>query len=63
MNKIFTQKKHVEVNVKNADADDYRSSDFNFVPSQSVIQNILNYSKALAVKKTESLGYLDVVLN
>ena len=29
-----------------------------FVPSQRVIQNILNYSKAMQVKRTASLGLL-----
>ena len=55
MNKIFTQKKHVEVSVKVADEAVNDSSDFDFEPSQSSIQNILNYSKALSVKKSASL--------
>lgn len=74
MNKIFTQKKYVEVNVKTADVIGSNSSEFNFPlgntnsvrtsePSQQSIQNILNYSKALSVKRSKSLDYLEVVLN
>ena len=32
-------------------------------PSESVIRNLLNYSKALAVLKTENTGYLNLVMN
>jgi len=32
-----------------------------FSPSDSVINNILNYSKSLTVKKSSSVGYIEVV--
>lgn len=34
-----------------------------FEPSDSVIQNILNYSKALSVKKSKSLEFIEIVAN
>lgn len=30
-------------------------------PSDSLIQNILNYSKSLTIKKTDSVGFIEVV--
>lgn len=30
-------------------------------PSDSLIQNILNYSKSLSVKKSKTLGFIEVV--
>lgn len=30
-------------------------------PSDSLIQNILNYSKSLSIKKSESVGFIEVV--
>ncbi len=30
-------------------------------PSDSLIQNILNYSKSLTVKKSDSVGFIEVV--
>lgn len=30
-------------------------------PSDSLIQNILNYSKSLTVKKSKSVGFIEVV--
>ena len=32
-------------------------------PSESVIRNLLNYSKALAVLKTTETGYINMVMN
>ncbi|MCX6305484.1 MAG: hypothetical protein NT040_10995 [Bacteroidetes bacterium] len=32
-------------------------------PSESVIRNLLNYSKALAVLKTNETGYINLVMN
>ena len=31
-------------------------------PSDSLIQNILNYSKSLTVKKSDSVGFIEVVV-
>jgi len=30
-------------------------------PSDSLIQNILNYSRSLTIKKTKSIGFVEVV--
>jgi hypothetical protein len=30
-------------------------------PSDSIIQNILNYSKSLSVKKSKSIGFIEIV--
>jgi hypothetical protein len=32
-------------------------------PSESVIRNLLNYSKALTVLKTTETGYINLVMN
>ena len=32
-------------------------------PGESVIRNLLNYSKALAVLKTTETGYINMVMN
>lgn len=32
-------------------------------PKKQTIQNILNYSKALSVRKSDNLGHLEFVLN
>jgi hypothetical protein len=32
-------------------------------PSESVIRNLLNYSKALAVLKTTETGFINMVMN
>lgn len=33
----------------------------NYEPSESVIQNILNFSKSLTVKKSNSVGFIEVI--
>ena len=30
-------------------------------PSDSLIQNILNYSKSLSIKKSDSVGFIEVI--
>lgn len=32
-----------------------------YEPSESVIQNILNFSKSLTVKKSNSVGFIEVI--
>jgi hypothetical protein len=34
-----------------------------FEPSDYLIQNILNYSKSLTIKKSKSVGFIEVVAN
>ena len=40
-----------------------QKSDFveNMEPSDSLIQNILNYSKSLTIRKSKSVGFIEVV--
>lgn len=35
----------------------------NVEPSEASVQNILNYSKALIVKKSDAVGFIEVVTN
>lgn len=65
MEKNSTLKKHADSTVKekgNMESTGLISGNAS-QPSQSVINNILNYSKALSVIKTKSRGYLEFVLN
>jgi hypothetical protein len=39
------------------------SNDEAYEPSDAVISRILNYSKALSVKKSKSMGYVENLLN
>ena len=34
-----------------------------FAPKQETINNILNYSKALSIRKSEHLDFIELVLN
>lgn len=47
--KITKNKQHVETPVDSIE------------PSDSLIQNILNYSKSLTIKKSNSIGFIEVV--
>ncbi len=63
MNKISTKKKCIKsVNTKMTEntAD---INEFPCEPGSSVINNILNYSKALSIRKSASMEYFEVVLN
>ena len=57
MNKIITQKKRTEIAVKVAEAVN------NDAPSEYTIKNILNYSKALCIKKSETIRNIELILN
>ncbi len=62
MNKTSTKKiiepKSTEMNDKSDD-----SKEFPFEPGKNVINNILNYSKALSIRKTKSGETFEMVLN
>jgi len=47
----------------NADSPENRKMSNANGPSKSVIRNILNYSKALAVLQTKDAGMINLVLN
>ena len=51
---------HSEVNNPSADRRRRRKV---VSPSESVIRNLLSYSKALAVLKTTETGYMNLVMN
>ena len=34
-----------------------------YAPKQETISNILNYSKALSIRKSKNLDYLEMILN
>ena len=48
---------------KNLSANHLHTSDDSACPSSNVIQNILNYSKALRINKSKAIGDVEVVLN
>lgn len=57
MNKIFT-KKNIGLSLNNEEG-----KKSNVEPTERTIQNILNYSKALVVKKSKSINYFEFILN
>ncbi len=40
-----------------------KKEDYMYVPKQQTIDNILNYSKALSIRKSEHLNYIEFILN
>jgi hypothetical protein len=34
-----------------------------YTPKKATIDNILNYSKALSIRKSENLNYIEMILN
>jgi hypothetical protein len=59
MTKTITLKNLVKLNIKRSG----HNHEVQYEPSAMVILNILNYSKALSVRKTNCLGIIDIVLN
>ena len=63
MNKISTNKKNEEsLNQKMNEAID-NFKEFPYTPDDNVINNILNYSKALSIRSSKSLEHFELVLN
>lgn len=63
MSKIFTRKKIIdpvrtEMNEKNDN-----TKEFPYEPGNNVVHNILNYSKALSIRKSKSGEHFEMVLN
>jgi len=50
----FSTKMNEEVNADN---------EFPYEPGNNVINNILNFSKALSIRKSKKIDYFEVVLN
>ncbi|HEY0031220.1 MAG TPA: hypothetical protein VGC65_10710 [Bacteroidia bacterium] len=62
MSKISTKKIIEPINTEmNESIDD--KNDFPFEPGNNVINNILNYSKALSIRKAKSGERFEMVLN
>jgi len=62
MSKTSTKKIITSPNTEmNAKTDDKK--EFPYEPGNNVINNILNYSKALSVRKTKSGDHFEMVLN
>jgi len=62
MAKTSTKKNSASFNTKmNKEVDN--SKEFPYEPGNNVINNILNYSKALSIRKSICIDYFEVVLN
>lgn len=62
MDKISTKKIITLFNTKMKE-DIGITNEFPFSPGNIVINNILNYSKALSIRKSKSMAYFEIVLN
>ena len=63
MNKKLTKKKFItSINTKmNEEIDNAKA--FPFEPGDNIINNILNYSKALSITRSKSIKHFEMVLN
>jgi hypothetical protein len=61
MNKISTPSKNTKSNSADTTADLHE--DAMLEPRPHVIQNILNYSKSLSIKKSKNVGDIEIVRN
>ena len=63
MNKISTTKKIIEpINTEMNEKIDNKK-EFPYEPGNSVVNNILNYSKALSIRKSKNGEHFEMVLN
>ena len=63
MNKTSTSKKITEpINTQMNEQLDNKK-EFPFEPEKNVINNILNYSKALSIRRSKSMTHFEMVLN
>lgn len=63
MNRTSTQKK-ISTTLKTKKTEEIDNvNDFSGEPGKDVINNILNYSKSLVVKKSKMIEHLEMVLN
>ena len=64
MDKTFTRKKSTKIKSQNQNfqfTDDLSSLEME--PGKNVILNILNYSKALSIKKSVMIDHVEMILN
>ncbi|MBL7882614.1 MAG: hypothetical protein JNL69_00985 [Bacteroidia bacterium] len=62
MSKTSTKKIIEPINNKMNDEFD-NDKNFPFEPESSIVKNILNYSKALSVRKSKNMEHIEMVLN
>jgi hypothetical protein len=62
MNKISTTKKII-TSPTNMNEQPDNMNEFPYEPGNNVISNILNYSKALSIRKSKHVEYFETVLN
>jgi hypothetical protein len=62
MSKTSTKQITEPFNTPMNEAND-NSKEFPYEPGDSVINNILNYSKALSIRSSKNVEYIEVVLN
>ena len=62
MDKTSTKKNITSPKTKMNDTID-NTKEFQNEPGNNVINNILNYSKALSIRKSKSVKYFEMVLN
>ncbi len=62
MNRIYIKKNVAPFNTKmKAEVDNI--NEFPYEPGNNLINDILNYSKALSIRKSKSIEYFEIVLN
>lgn len=61
MSKTSTKKVLLPDTKMNKNTDD--ATDFPYEPGNNIINNILNYSKALSIRKSKRMDYFEMVLN
>lgn len=62
MNRTSTKKVIGSVNTKKNEVID-NINEFPFEPGNHIVNNILNYSKALSIRKSKSVEHFEMVLN
>jgi hypothetical protein len=63
MSKTSTTKKITSPTSTQMNANIDNTNEFLYEPGNNVINNILNYSKALSIRKSKSLKHFEIVLN
>ncbi len=61
MSKTSTKKLTLPDTQLNKGTDD--ATDFPYEPGDNIINNILNYSKALSIRKSKNMDFFEMVLN
>ena len=63
MNKTSTNKKGSRSTNKKMNEELDNTEEFPYTPGNNVINNILNYSKALSIRTSKRLEHFEIVLN